>query len=69
MTDLELAAYLNLTPDEAEIVLPKIKPEQRATFERMARLEQEIADYILGIGERPKGVLLDFDRKRKRRNR
>lgn len=35
MTDVELAAYLHLTEKEAEILLPRMKPERRAVYDRM----------------------------------
>lgn len=35
MTDDELARGLGLTPEEAKIVIPKLTPKMRATYERL----------------------------------
>jgi hypothetical protein len=69
MTDMELALHLNLSPAEAEKVIPNLRPEQRAAFERMAGLTKEIAAYVAGTGPKPKGVHIDEQRPRKRKNR
>lgn len=62
MTDRELEAYLNLTPEEGAIIIPRMTPERRATYERMARVEAEVVLWQNGVGPKPEGVLLDFDR-------
>lgn len=58
MTDQELATYLRLTPEEAAIALPKISPERRAVYERMAVIEGEVDLWQRGLGRRPKGVIV-----------
>jgi hypothetical protein len=63
MTDEQLTAYLHLTPAEAEIVIPKLSPQRRATYERMASLETEIFLWQNGLGPKPSNVLMDFPRK------
>lgn len=67
MTDEELARYLNLTPDEAAIVIPKLSPERRATYERMRQVEAEAELWAAGLGPKPDGVLLDTQRSMRRR--
>jgi hypothetical protein len=63
MTDEQLTAYLHLTPAESEIVIPKLSPQRRATYERMASLETEIFLWQNGLGPKPTDVLMDFPRK------
>jgi hypothetical protein len=36
MTDAELRAFLNLTEAEALVIIPRLTPEKRAAYERMA---------------------------------
>jgi hypothetical protein len=67
MTDAELATYLHLSPDEAAIVIPKLTQAERALYGRMKEVEVEAALYAEGLGPKPKGVLLDFARDKKRR--
>lgn len=43
MSDTELAAFLNLTPGEAAIVLPQLSPKRRAAYTRLRDLEAFIA--------------------------
>ncbi len=64
MTDEQLAAFLNLNPAEAAIVLPKLSPERRATYDRMQQVAIEAELFAQGLGPRPQGVLIDFDRTR-----
>lgn len=42
MSDEELAKYLHLTTAEAAIVIPKLTPQRRAVYDRMASLETDI---------------------------
>lgn len=65
MNDSELAKYLNLTPEEAVIVLPKLTLKRRALYDRMADVAVEAELWAAGLGPKPTGVLLDFDRRRK----
>lgn len=53
MTAASLAAFLDLTDEEAAVILPNLTPEKRAVFERMADV---VAD--LNIGEVPDGVIV-----------
>lgn len=53
MDDASLAAFLNLSDEEAEILIPKLSAEKRAVFERMADV---VAD--LNMGVIPDGVLV-----------
>jgi hypothetical protein len=66
MTDTELAEYLHLTPAEAAIVIPKLPPEQRATYERMKQFEVDWNLHLQG-GPRPTGALIDTERSTRRR--
>lgn len=67
MTDAELVEYLNLTAAEAAIVIPKLKPETRALYDRMKEVEIEAALWVDGMGPKPQGVLIDTVRSTKRR--
>jgi hypothetical protein len=67
MTDAQLAAYLHLTPEEAAIVIPKLTPERRALYDRMQQVEIEAGLWCDGLGEKPKGVLIDTEHGTKRR--
>lgn len=63
MSDEELAKYLHLTPAEAAIVIPKLTPQRRAVYDRMASLETEIFLWQNGLGPKPSNVWMDFPRK------
>ena len=65
MTDDELIKYLNLTLEEAAIVLPQMTPQRRSLYNRMAEVEAEVALWSHGLGPKPTGVLIDVDRHRK----
>lgn len=52
MDDQSLAAFLNLTEEEAAIIIPGLKAEKRAVFERMADV---VADLNMGVV--PKDVI------------
>lgn len=67
MTDAELIAYMNLTPAEAAVIIPKLTPEKRAVYERMYEVEIEAALWVQGLGPKPTGVLLDTERDVKER--
>lgn len=62
MTDAELATYMNLTPEEAAIIIPKLTPEKRAVYDRMREVEIEAALWVQGLGLKPTGVLIDTER-------
>lgn len=53
MDDASLAAFMNLTDDEAAIIIPSLSPEKRAVFERMADV---VADINMGVV--PDGVIV-----------
>lgn len=59
MTDEQLARYLNLTAAEAAIVLPKLSPEHRASYERMQQVEIELDLWMAGLGPCPQDILID----------
>lgn len=63
MTDEQLTEYLHLTPAEAAIVIPKLSPQRREVYERMASVETEIFLWQNGLGPKPTNVLMDFPRK------
>lgn len=62
MDDADLAAYLGIEdePRCAEIIA-RMPPERRASYERMARLENEVNAWIAGEGELPKYAIIDLD--------
>lgn len=66
MNDQELAEYLNLTPADAAIVIPKLTPQRRATYDRMKQLELEFDLWLIGLGPKP-DALIDSDRSTQRR--
>ncbi len=67
MNDVELAKYLHLTPVEAEIVIPRLSQQRRATYDRMKQIEIKAALWMAGLGPKPQGVLIDTERSTKRR--
>lgn len=67
MTDKELSAYLHLTPEQAAIVIPKLTPSRRALYDRMKQVEQEAELWAVGLGPKPKGVLIDTEQAMRRR--
>lgn len=67
MTDEELAKWLNLTPEEAVIVIPKLTPSRRAVYAHMRKVEVDAALWAEGLGPKPPGVLIDTERSMRRR--
>lgn len=61
MTDADLAAFLNLSDEDAAIIIPKLEPAKRATFERMAEV---VVDLNMGVV--PPGVIVCRERGRRR---
>jgi hypothetical protein len=59
LTDAELGKALGLTEAEAAIVVPKLAPEKRATYERLIKLGDDLNLWTAGIGPKPQGVLID----------
>lgn len=66
MTDAELADYLHLTPTDAAVIIPKLTPEQRETYEAMLKVEVDWNLHLQG-GPRPAGALIDSEQDIKRR--
>lgn len=52
MKDRDLAAFLGLSPEEGEKVVPSLMPETRACYERMDEIEKAFAR-----GETPPRVI------------
>lgn len=67
MTDAELAEYLDLTPVEAEIVIPRLTPAKRAVYERLKQVEIEATLWAEGLVPKPQGVLIDTEPSTKQR--
>lgn len=67
MTDAELAEYLHLSPGDAAIIIPRLTPQRRATYDRMKQVEIEAALWLEGLGPKPTGALLDTVKSVKRR--
>jgi hypothetical protein len=65
MTDAELRAFLNLTEAEALVIIPRLTPAKRATYERMADVIVEEKLWRAGLGPKP-NALLDYPRRRGR---
>lgn len=61
MTDEEVAEYANCTVAEAAIIRERA-PHYIVAFERMRQFEREWNEYLVGVGPRPIGVLMDEDR-------
>jgi len=62
MNDQQLAAFLGIAgdPDEHKFIA-RITPEQRATYERMKIVEEDIELWQAGVGPKPTGVILCHD--------
>lgn len=68
MTDDELCDYCAITDPVMRMkFLATLTPAKRKTFDRMKEVEIEAALYAEGLGPKPQGVLLDFERDTKRR--
>ncbi len=71
MSDDELLAFLGFderafaTPEDRARVLASIA-EKRALFERMASLTVELPLYEQGLAPKPRGVLMDRNRSKRR---
>lgn len=63
--DLNLARWLGISPE----FVRTLPAEKRAAFERMRRVEIEISAWRTGAGPRPRGVLMDFPRPKRRPRR
>lgn len=59
MTDDELMAFLGITKAvERTAIMATITPEQRATYESMARVEFDLKLWVDGVGPKPAGVIV-----------
>ena len=67
MTDAEMTAYLGIGHLPLVVQVKLITGRKRATWERMAEIETELGPNDAGLGPRPRGVLLDYDRPPRRR--
>lgn len=67
MSDSDLSRYLNLTPDEAARVIPKLTPEKRAACMRLGKFADDWNLYAAGLGPRPTGALVDTERSTRNR--
>lgn len=67
MSDTDLARYLNLSPEEAAKVIPKLTEKQKATYMRLGKFGDDWNLYAAGCGPRPTGALVDTERSIKRR--
>lgn len=60
MNDASLKKFLGIDGHpSADKLIAKLPPLKRATYERMAELEGELALWQAGLAPRPKGVLID----------
>lgn len=65
MTDFEMAEWLGISSEPNwRVIIERISLPRRLAFERMAKVEREVNDWLEGHGPKPKGVLLDFPRRR-----
>lgn len=66
MTDEQLAQYLGIADDALGLrIVRALSAENRAAYEHMHQVECEVAMWQAGLGPKPKGVLIDEDRKRR----
>lgn len=63
MTDAEMARYLDI--DEA--LVHRLTGSQRAAYEHMAKVESELLAWQAGMGPKPAGVIVTYERKRRRK--
>lgn len=67
MTDEELAKFMGIAGhSKAPAIIAALTPEKRALYESMATVEIELDLWLAGLGPKPKGVLVDLARKRRR---
>lgn len=64
MTDDQLKKFLGIDGNPmAQAVVDALSPQKRALYDRMATIEIELDLWQQGLGPKPQGVLVDFDRK------
>lgn len=68
LTDADLAKFLGIDADHPKLAafMAKLDPAKRASYERMHELCGELDLWQAGFGPKPKGVLIDMDRKVRR---
>ncbi len=67
MTDEQLIEFMGLKGHRmAKAVVAQLTPEKRALYEDMAKVEAEVELWIAGLGPKPAGIMIDFDRKTSR---
>lgn len=57
MTDQELAHYLELSPAEAAVILPRLTADERASYEALAELEIQLRLWQAGLAARPRAIV------------
>lgn len=69
MTDEQLANELNLSAEEAAIIIPKLTPEKRAIYEKLCETATDLVLWQQGVSPKPKGIIVLWDRKKSARSR
>lgn len=66
MTDHELAKSLGIADDDRwPRAIAKLPPEKRRAYERIADVCTELQRWEVGLGAKPKGVIVCGDRRRR----
>lgn len=66
MTDKELAKFLGITgTKECAKILATFTPGERASFETMKQVDDQLRLYVAGKGPKPAGVIICRERKRR----
>lgn len=64
MTDFELAEYLGIAnAKQRDVIMATITPEQRAAYESMKTVEEDLMLWQQGLRPRPPGVIVCRGRK------
>lgn len=64
LSDEQLIKFLGIDGNPmAQAVVDALSPQKRALYDRMATIEIELDLWQQGLGPKPQGVLVDFDRK------
>ena len=58
LTDEELRAFINVTPEEFAKIKPRIGPKERATYEAMHKLCGDIELWEAGLGPKPTNAII-----------
>ena len=67
MSDEDLAKELNLSPEEAAIILPKLRPKERQTYELLCVTATELVLWQQGGPPPSTPVLIDWDKSKRGR--